>query len=455
MAWWKWLEVGIDFGVPALMLAVGLWLILRVGLGKWRRKAARRCFGCGYDMRETAGLVCPECGYEAKGQKLVERGRVRWRWLAVGVLLCAPGIWLAGFWVLYTPKALARRAVEARYDDEYKLHYGPVSLRVNYQGQGVDEERGAADFRYRVFVWLMEDPAEMKSFCGIARGYFSPPDLEVTLEPGSVNLPSHLSYRDRVAVFLAHLFLYPQRHYGAYLPYIQVDEVVIEGTGAEVVPDAAHEDMKVFDELKDFAVFEMRVDDRLLGFLAKQKTLETVDMEKVEASAEGVALLGGLRELEHVRLSFERAVTTKEVEALSRVRGLTGLSLRSEKAEQGEWDAVLAKLVESHRLEDLILDFPMEMKPNGTAKLPKAVAGCKTLRRLELDVSGWTSQELQALGGLQKLYGLWLRCEPARRVDVKTEMGWLKQLKLSSCMLEGFEGEGLDALVKEVEAGIK
>ncbi|MEL6329951.1 MAG: hypothetical protein AAFR38_09830 [Planctomycetota bacterium] len=55
---------GVMFGVP-LWFSVVLALPL-VPLAAWRRRRIRRkrgfCVDCGYDLREIAGPVCPECG---------------------------------------------------------------------------------------------------------------------------------------------------------------------------------------------------------------------------------------------------------------------------------------------------------------------------------------------------------------------------------------------------------
>jgi hypothetical protein len=79
----RWMRTGI--GLAALCLAANVpWLLV---CHVMRRRYARRmswlaggcCGWCGYDLRATPGVACPECGRaEGACRTEVERGVTRW-----------------------------------------------------------------------------------------------------------------------------------------------------------------------------------------------------------------------------------------------------------------------------------------------------------------------------------------------------------------------------------------
>ena len=99
-AWIWWLGGGV------LALA-GLWL-LWWSLFRDRARGRRRCPRCWYDMGGVPGLVCPECGRDARREKRLGRTRRKWRWAAIGGL-----VWIIAFSLVVTPRVRL---------------YGPASL---------------------------------------------------------------------------------------------------------------------------------------------------------------------------------------------------------------------------------------------------------------------------------------------------------------------------------------
>lgn len=82
---WLWL-------IGAGVLAAGGSALAVWALFADRSRGRKRCAKCWYDMSATAGLKCPECGREARGERGLLRTRRRWWWAVVGVGLVV-GAW--------------------------------------------------------------------------------------------------------------------------------------------------------------------------------------------------------------------------------------------------------------------------------------------------------------------------------------------------------------------------
>jgi hypothetical protein len=54
----------IPLYAPLVLLAIAwpLWLFIPRRVRRWRRRRKGRCASCGYDLRGSAGDICPECG---------------------------------------------------------------------------------------------------------------------------------------------------------------------------------------------------------------------------------------------------------------------------------------------------------------------------------------------------------------------------------------------------------
>lgn len=81
-AWSEWAWWTAGWGLAALACLLLLWAVA----GDRRRRAARRCAGCWYDMAGL-GLVCPECGRIAVDESELRRRRRRWRWSGAAFVL--------------------------------------------------------------------------------------------------------------------------------------------------------------------------------------------------------------------------------------------------------------------------------------------------------------------------------------------------------------------------------
>ena len=89
LTWLYWLIGGV--------VALGGLVLLAWALLWDRARGRRRCPRCWYDMAGVPGLLCPECGREARAEKRLKRTRRRWRWAVGAVLAVALGLGTAAW----------------------------------------------------------------------------------------------------------------------------------------------------------------------------------------------------------------------------------------------------------------------------------------------------------------------------------------------------------------------
>ena len=90
----EWLFAAAGGAVALAGLGLLGWALLgdRLRTRRARRRGdLRRCPRCWYDMTATDGLICPECGRDARRERRLGRSRRRWRWAAVGLAVVAVG----------------------------------------------------------------------------------------------------------------------------------------------------------------------------------------------------------------------------------------------------------------------------------------------------------------------------------------------------------------------------
>lgn len=90
------------FWLTASLLGGLSLIILYRALFRDRSRGRKRCPKCWYDMSgadplRPSGLVCPECGRDAKRESALLRTRRRWGWVAIGSALAlgSYGVWKA------------------------------------------------------------------------------------------------------------------------------------------------------------------------------------------------------------------------------------------------------------------------------------------------------------------------------------------------------------------------
>ena len=101
-SWDTWMLWGIDW-----LLFVGGMVAVVYGVVGPRRRAARSCVKCGYDMGGIAGRRCPECGREAKSERELARRRV-----SLGALVVGAALMFASY-AMWVPVRLSREGWQA------------------------------------------------------------------------------------------------------------------------------------------------------------------------------------------------------------------------------------------------------------------------------------------------------------------------------------------------------
>ena len=95
----------VYFILGGLLLTAALTCIMRLIIGD-RHRPARSCPKCRYDMAQTLGRKCPECGRTARSERAMKRSRVRYcRWTAAALVLL-----LLGTPMMFVPHVRAHAA---------------------------------------------------------------------------------------------------------------------------------------------------------------------------------------------------------------------------------------------------------------------------------------------------------------------------------------------------------
>jgi len=83
-----WLPLVSGWALAVMGGGLLVWALWGDGLAqRFRRVKKRRCPKCWYDLSRTPGLTCSECGYTAKRERRLFRGRRRWRWALVALVI--------------------------------------------------------------------------------------------------------------------------------------------------------------------------------------------------------------------------------------------------------------------------------------------------------------------------------------------------------------------------------
>ncbi len=97
-----WIVVGV-----AVLIAVSALFVDQV---RQIFRKRRRCPRCWYDMSHTPGLTCSECGYKAKREEKLFKGRRRWRYVCLAIVM------LLGSYALHVTPAVKAHLSEGVLD---------------------------------------------------------------------------------------------------------------------------------------------------------------------------------------------------------------------------------------------------------------------------------------------------------------------------------------------------
>ncbi|TVQ33772.1 MAG: hypothetical protein EA376_01370 [Phycisphaeraceae bacterium] len=110
-----WIIPALSLTLAAAGLALLAWSLF------WdRARGRRRCPKCWYDMAGAVGLVCPECGRDAKREREMLRTRRRWGWAVAGCLV------IVGAYGVYVGQAVRARGWAAAVPSWALVHLVPV-----------------------------------------------------------------------------------------------------------------------------------------------------------------------------------------------------------------------------------------------------------------------------------------------------------------------------------------
>ena len=81
---------------PVIFLIGGALALIGVVVMIWAlladpSRGRRRCPKCWYDLSQTQGLRCSECGHEVRRERQLHKTRRRWRWAALALVLILAG----------------------------------------------------------------------------------------------------------------------------------------------------------------------------------------------------------------------------------------------------------------------------------------------------------------------------------------------------------------------------
>jgi hypothetical protein len=385
----NWLEIGIDFVFPALLFAVGFWLIWK-GCRSYRRRAIPECFKCGYDMRESPGLMCPECGFTANSEALVNHGAVRkWR-VAIGVVLCLPGLWLGAFSAWYFPGA--SRISSSPYHGEYApmvpVHididtstYAHMSTPVNALSQRV---------MLMGFWWLGQGPQTIEE---VARWSTSCNSLSLDSTPIG-KLPA------AVFVYAAEQWFCPLRHYCLYKPrpcYIRADWAAVtyeDDKPGPPVPRRLLDDLTEMEGVNQVGIRHAVVEGDTFEVVSRLKSVTLLRLSDIAAKPDEIACLARLKQLHSVDFTYARRVTSGDFAALKECPSLKTVYITGKAGFDDSAEGGLVELLAQERVQELFLCVQgKQQAPAGTTFDQTFVALVKNKSLKDLTLRSWIVNE--------------------------------------------------------------
>ncbi len=339
---WYWVEMVVDYGIPVVIAALGWWMIV-LGWRTYRKVPARHCPECGYDMRETAGLICPECGKSGGTQERIEHGFVRWKLVWLGRVMFVPLVWalvftaIAGstksytWWTIWQATGVYRDGVGNR------VSVVATEGGWNTHEESVRENRLGFEALWQMRMWM--DP----TFRGVANGSqrtWETADerrryLESTvsydvwtagLGPESrfdINSPIMLTR----ARFMVHAWVYPVLHHGRYfwrhgdvnMFYVwggREGQASSEGEPVEM-PRETLGRMSRATQMARMNFIGVTCDDRVMEMIKEHDGLVSLRMGHVSASPRAIQdALAGKDDLTELTIELDRPLTDADLAGL-------------------------------------------------------------------------------------------------------------------------------------------
>ncbi len=333
----NWFELLLDFFLLGLLAVPGiafLWLGVR------HRKSGPVCQGCRYSMVHASSLTCPECGRTAKNTDEFLKRRIRWDYLALGILLCIPQAIQVGTWIRGFPHAWQAVDVRARLND------AQTHNRISFKWRGFEpyEYVGLMTTARQAIFWSQGKPAASEWEL-----YHYMPSHR--LHGWHITIPPAFTYACYIVDFIAQPEAHMVRHFNRGIitevtlnrPMLQdiqdvsshnhVQRVSLNFQYANTGQDPVQLGPRMFSALKRFKyVWDLDVygrfhDPSLAELIDAWTELDSVNLRFLEPQT--AAALGRHGEITTLRISDATPVTDQAFQAFCHNRRITNLSLSS------------------------------------------------------------------------------------------------------------------------------
>jgi hypothetical protein len=347
LSFWFGVELAIDFGLPLVMAVVGVWLVWR-GWPRGKRKGVRVCRACGYDLRETSGEKCPECGFAVNASRGAVFKLLSKRRLALAAVLCVPMMW-----VLWMGVTFFLWAGLYQYRISQLLGEQPSGASVVIQWPFAQQTQ-VTDQLYIPYV-LCRMWQDRQGAWEAARLMMEPRNVTLTPRGG------YFARSQEWLMFLVNGLVYPQAHYERYFPTYQEQMHLVTVNHATAQDHRLYGLMGQVGPISNLEIIGSQIDGKTLEEISKLKSLTQLVIQEVNAPIPDLLRLKELQNLDILMIDFGRPIGPHDIAVLDSLPRVTTLWLKAERVESG-CDEALAKLISKPQLWRIHLEMELKEK---------------------------------------------------------------------------------------------
>jgi ribosomal protein L37E len=365
MSPWLALELFLDFALPALLFALGLYLI-RSSIPKSKIKTTPICRACRYNLTGITAPTCPECGFPLSPTRRQLWDLIPKKRATLGLLFTLPFLWVLWMFVSFYAWVIP---LQYHLNQVIQTRPSGAAAKVNWQYPHFEDTRSDT-WRDQAGLWLTSQIIIL----------FTPPRPvspnqvqfeavrltrrhNVTLDPSltSINLPV------RTSTFIIQYIFWPTDHYRRYV------QILDEPPSAVTITNASPRDQDLFSRLAkigpftELHVITSHIDADSLQSIADLPSLTFLDIQSVTAPMPELRQLQKLPNLENLSIDFGRPISPHDIQTLDTLPKLATLTLTAHQVQPG-CDPALAKLASKPSLWRLRLnvnltenDFPLTL----------------------------------------------------------------------------------------------